>query len=61
MSRMTTLEIILIGYIILSELLFWVFINTKRKHTYIKFIAGIISFPIVFIVSGIIANRKVGK
>ena len=56
---MTTLEIILIGYIILSELLFWVFINVKRKHVYIKGIAGIIAFPIVFIVSGIIINKKV--
>lgn len=58
---MTTLEIILLSYIIVSEIALWVFINTKRKHIYIKGIAGVIGFPIVFIVTGIIANKKVEK
>lgn len=55
---MTTLEIILLSYIIVSEIALWVFINTKRKHTYIKVISGLIGFPIVFIVTGNIANKK---
>lgn len=59
--KMTTLEIVLLSYIVVSEIALWVFINTKRKHVYIKGIAGFVGFPIVFIVSGIIANKKVGK
>jgi len=58
---MTILEWALIGYIILSEIALWVFINTKRKRVFIKGIAGFVGFPIVFIISGIIANKKEKK
>ena len=50
---MTTLEIILISYLVLSNILVVLFVNTNRKRKVLHMIYAIIGFPLTTVVLSI--------